>query len=435
MNSGQMIYNSIRKKLGKIGINSSATNFRFYCSEAFRRPNWRYFSLRNNRICVNLSTMDIKRILFSTIKDKLSSKNKIIILYGARQVGKTTLINEVLDSCPNRILRINADELKYLDVLSSRDLRKIRGLVDGYDVLFIDEAQRIPEIGINLKIIHDQLPQLRVIATGSSSFDLANKVQEPLTGRAWTYTLYPISFLELAQHHNSFELAEILEQCLIYGQYPEQLSIVNNNQKYQYLKELATSYLYRDALDLVHIKHADKLHNLLRLLAFQVGSLVSVAELATSLNLSKDTVSSYIQLLEKAFIIFRLKGYSRNLRKEITKMDKIYFYDLGVRNMVIDNLQPLANRNDQGALWENFLILERRKLLSYRFRNANTYFWRTYTGAELDYLEERDAALFGYEFKYNNKTPKAPKTWGATYPEAQFASVNVETYLEFITEL
>lgn len=379
--------------------------------------------------------MNIRRTLFSAIKDKLSSTNKILILYGARQVGKTTLINEVLDTFPGRILRINADEIKYLDILSSRDLRKIRSLVDGYDILFIDEAQRIPDIGVNLKIMHDQLPQLKVIATGSSSFDLANKVQEPLTGRTWTYNLFPISFLELTQHHNSFELGELLEQCLIYGQYPEQLSIVNNNEKYQHLKELTTSYLYRDALDLVHIKHADKLHNLLRLLAFQVGSPVSIAELATSLNISKDTVSSYIHLLEKAFILFRLKGYSRNLRKEITKMDKIYFYDLGVRNMVIDNLQPLTNRNDQGALWENFLVLERRKLLSYRFRNANTYFWRTYTGAELDYLEERDAALFGYEFKFNNKTPKAPKTWIATYPEAVYACVNKETYLQFITEL
>ena len=379
--------------------------------------------------------MNIQRILFATIKDKLSSTNKIIILYGARQVGKTTLINEVLDTFPGRILRINADELKYFDILSSRDLRKIRSLVDGYDILFIDEAQRIPDIGINLKIMHDQLPQLKVIATGSSSFDLANKVQEPLTGRSWTYNLFPISFLELTQHHNSYELGELLEQCLIYGQYPEQLSIVNNNEKYQHLKELTTSCLFRDALDLVHIKHADKLHNLLRLLSFQVGSLVSVAELANSLHISKDTVSSYIHLLEKAFVIFRLKGYSRNLRKEITKMDKIYFYDLGVRNMVIDNLQPLANRNDQDALWENFLILERRKLLSYRFRNANTYFWRTYTGAELDYLEERDAALFGYKFKYNNKTPNVPKTWIATYPEAVYACVNKETYLEFITVL
>lgn len=379
--------------------------------------------------------MNIQRILFPVIKNKLSSTEKIIILYGARQVGKTTLINEVLDTLPGRILRINADESKYLDILSSRDLRKIRSLVDGYNILFIDKAQRIPGIGINLKIMYDQLPQLKVIATGSSSFDLANKVQEPLTGRAWTYNLFPISFLELAQHHSGFELGELLEQCLIYGQYPEQLSIVNNNEKYQYLKELATSYLYRDALDLVHIKHADKLQNLLRLLAFQVGSLVSIAELASSLNIGKDTVSSYIHLLEKAFILFRLKGYSRNLRKEITKMDKIYFYDLGVRNMVIDNLQPLSNRNDQGALWENFLILERRKLLSYLFRNANTYFWRTYTGAELDYLEERDAALFGYEFKYNNKIPKAPKTWIATYPEAEYACVNKETYLEFITKL
>jgi len=379
--------------------------------------------------------MDIKRILFSTIKDKLSFTNKIIILYGARQVGKTTLINQVLDTFPVRILRINADELKYIDILSSRDLKKISSLVYGYDILFIDEAQRIPDIGINLKIMHDQLPQLKIVATGSSSFDLANKVQEPLTGRAWTYNLFPISFLELAQHHNSFELGELLEQCLIYGQYPEQLSIVNNNDKYQHLKELATSYLYRDTLDLVHVKHADKLHDLLRLLAFQVGSLVSVTELSNSLNISKDTVSSYIHLLEKAFIVFRLKGYSRNLRKEITKMDKIYFYDLGVRNMAIDNLQPLANRNDQGALWENFLILERRKLLSYLFRNANTYFWRTYTGAELDYLEERDAALFGYEFKYNRKAPKAPKSWLATYPEAVYSCVNKETYLEFVTKL
>lgn len=379
--------------------------------------------------------MNIKRTLLPTISDKLFSFDKVIILYGARQVGKTTLINEVLDTFPGRILRINADELKYLDILSSRDLRKINSLVDGYDILFIDEAQRIPDIGINLKIIHDQLPRLKVIATGSSSFDLANKVQEPLTGRAWTYTLFPISFLEMAQHHNRFELGELLEQCLIYGQYPEQLSIVNHNEKYQHLKELTTSYLYRDTLDLVHIKHADKLHNLLRLLAFQVGSLVSIAELANSLAISKDTVSSYIHLLEKAFIIFRLKGYSRNLRKEITKMDKIYFHDLGVRNMVIDNLQPLAHRNDQGALWENFLILERRKLLSYRFRNANTYFWRTYTGAELDYLEEHDAALFGYEFKYNHKTPTPPKTWIATYPEAVYACVNKDTYLNFITEL
>lgn len=379
--------------------------------------------------------MNIKRALFSTIKDKLAATNKIIILYGARQVGKTTLINEVLDTFPGRSLRINADELKYLDILSSRNLNKIRSLVDGYDVLFIDEAQRIPDIGLNLKIMHDQLPQLRVVAAGSSSFDLANKVQEPLTGRAWTFNLFPISFLELGQHYNSFELGELLEQGLIYGLYPEQLSIVNHNEKYQRLKELATSYLYRDTLELVHIKHAGKLHDLLRLLAFQVGSLVSLNELATSLNISKDTVSSYIHLLEKAFIIFRLKGYSRNLRKEITKMDKIYFYDLGVRNMVIDNLQPLVNRNDQGALWENFLILERRKLLAYRFRNANTYFWRTYTGAELDYLEERDAALFGYEFKYNSKTPGAPKTWISTYPEAVYACVNKETYLDFITEL
>lgn len=382
-----------------------------------------------------MAVMKIQRALFSTIKDKLASTDKVIILYGARQTGKTTLINDVLDVLPGRILRINADELKYLDILASRDLKKIRSLVDGYDVFFIDEAQRIPDIGINLKIMHDQLPRLKVIATGSSSFDLANQVQEPLTGRAWTYILYPISFLELAQQNNRFELEELLPQCLIYGQYPEQFSIVSSDGKYQHLKELTTSYLYRDALELAHIKHSEKLLKLLRLLAFQTGSLVSMTELANTLNISKDTVASYIQLLEKAFIIFRLPGYSRNLRKEITKMEKIYFCDPGVRNMVIGNLQPLADRNDQGALWENFLIMERRKLLAYRSGRANTYFWRTYTGAELDYIEEGEGVLAGYEFKYNNKTPKPPKTWNEVYPEAGYSCINLDTYFEFVTRL
>jgi predicted AAA+ superfamily ATPase len=377
--------------------------------------------------------MHIARSLFEPLKNNLLNDRKIIILYGPRQVGKTTLVNHILREIKEKKIEINADEKKYIDVLSSRDLQKMKLLVEGYDLLFIDEAQRIPDIGINLKILHDGLPDLKIIATGSSSFDLANKIKEPLTGRSRTFILYPISFHELTAYYNAFELQNRLEEYLVFGMYPELFSLPNSRGKSLYLQELSSAYLYKDILEISSIKHSAKIHNLLRLLAFQIGSEVSFAELGRSLQMSKDTVETYINLLEKSFVLFRVSGFSRNLRKEVTKMDKIYFYDLGVRNSIINNFNTFDYRDDQGKLWENFLMIERKKVLSYQFLHASMYFWRTYTGAELDYVEERDGQTYGFEFKFNQRQHKTPQSWKENYPDARYQCINLDNFHHFIT--
>lgn len=317
-------------------------------------------------------------------------------------------------------------------MLSSRDSARLKSLVAGYSLLFIDEAQRVPDIGINLKILHDQIPDLRIIATGSSSFDLASRVREPLTGRVWTYNLYPISFQELSGLYNRSELDSQLEDRLVFGSYPEVFSIENRDAREDYLYELGDAYLYKDVLELSSIRNSSKIRDLLRLLAYQVGSEVSRSELGTTLGMGKDTVASYIDLLEKSFVVFRLGGLHRNLRKEISRNDKIYFYDLGIRNMVIGDFKPLNQRNDVGQLWENFLIVERMKTLAYSRIHGRRFFWRTYTGAELDYVEEQSGQLSGYEFKYGSKKTHAPKAWKETYPEAGFDLINRDNYLDFI---
>src|SRR3989344_3223924 len=322
--------------------------------------------------------MYIPRILTTPIIEKLTSSKKGIIVYGARQVGKTTLVNKIISQLQLKTLTINGDQSRFIDIISSRDLGKIQSLVKGYELLFVDEAQRIPEIGINLKIILDQIPSLKVLVTGSSSLDLASKVSEPLTGRTWNYRLYPISFLELSRLYNRAELDNQLEERLVYGSYPEIFSITAGQQKIEYLRNLSDAYLYKDLIEFSGIKNSSKIHDLLKLLAFQIGHQVSLSELGKSLEISKDTVGHYIDLLEKSNIVFRLKGFSRNLRKEVVKMDKIYFFDLGIRNILIDNLNTLNNRSDSGPLWENFLIIERMKLLAYSQDYASAYFWRTY---------------------------------------------------------
>lgn len=374
----------------------------------------------------------IARLLEKQILGRLNSSDKIIILYGSRQVGKTTLIRQILKKAPYKTLSINADRREYAEVLSSRDFGKLQRLVKGYELLFIDEAQRIEDIGINLKILHDELPNLKIIATGSSSFELANITKEPLTGRTWTFTLYPVSLSELSLTHNRFELEQRLDDHLIFGMYPEVFSFSSTEDKVIYLKELSSSYLYKDILELADIRNPKAIYDLLRLLAYQTGSTVSLNELGRQLEMSKDTVARYIDLLEKAFVLFRLSGFSHNLRKEIVKMDKIFFCDLGIRNAVIENFNELNRRSDTGQLWENFLIIERIKAMSYRKQFANRYFWRTYTGAELDYVEERGGQLNGYEFKWAKKAAKAPKTWLEAYPGAGFQSINRENYLEFL---
>lgn len=376
----------------------------------------------------------IPRLYTTRLAEELRNARKILLLYGARQVGKTTLVRLLLRDYPGKILEINADEQPFLEALSSRDAQKLRGLVAGYDVLFLDEAQRIPDIGINLKILHDSLPVLKIIASGSSSLDLANRVREPLTGRTWTYTLYPISVGEWRQHSgaNEFETARQVETMLLYGMYPEVFSFENPARKIQYLHELTTAYLYKDILAIANVKYPEKLAQLLRLLAYQVGHQVSIQELTSTLQVHRDAVLNYLDLLEKAFVIFRLGGYNRNLRKEVTKMGKIFFYDTGVRNALIGNFSPLAERRDTGQLWENFLIAERLKSNAYAGRYGQSYFWRTHTGAELDLVEEFDGQLWGYEFKWGAKTSKPPQAWLSTYPESRYACINRENFVAWL---
>jgi len=376
--------------------------------------------------------MYISRKIEQAIIDHINSSNDIIVIYGARQVGKTTLIQNILENVALKHVSVNAEELKYQSVFSSRDLNVMKQLTEGYDLLFIDEAQAIEDIGLNIKILHDAIPQLKIILSGSSSFELSNKIKEPLTGRTKTFMLYPISFSELHSLYNSFELKTHLREALIIGTYPKLYAFPFRNEKIAHLSELASSYLYKDVLQFARLKHANKLYDLLRLLAFQIGNTVSIHELATNLKTSSETVERYIDLLEKSFIIFRVSGFSKNLRKEIRKKDKIFFYDLGIRNSIINNFSPIEDRTDVGQLWENFLFIERQKKLAYTQQVRNCYFWRTYTGSELDYVEEYDGKLFGYEFKWGKKTPKAPKTWIDTYSNSTFTYINQDNFLDFI---
>jgi predicted AAA+ superfamily ATPase len=378
----------------------------------------------------------IPRSYLASLKSDFSSSSKIIVLYGARQVGKTTLVRALLTTQEGRVLEINADERPYWEVLSSRDWAKLQALIEGYDILFIDEAQRIPDIGINLKILHDKAPWLRIIVTGSSSLDLASRVQEPLTGRIWTYVLYPISVSEWRRYTgaNAFETQSALGSFLRFGMYPEIFSMSTPAQKQRYLQEIVNSYLYKDILALANIKFPEKLQQLLKLLAYQIGSEVSVQELSKSLQIHRDAVLNYLDLLEKTFVIFRLGGFSGNMRKEVTKMDKVYFYDLGIRNALIGHFSDLAERNDVGQLWENFLLAERIKRNAYQQRFANYYFWRTYHGSELDLVEEAEGRLMGYEFKWGKRRNAPPSAWMEAYPHAGYQCYNNENFLEFLEE-
>ncbi len=375
--------------------------------------------------------MLIPRNITSSIIDDLSLTNKVVLIYGPRQSGKTTLSKLVIKKLDIKTLSVNGDQLKYVDVLSSRDLSKLKALVQGYDLLFIDEGQRIPNIGITLKILHDEIPQLKILVTGSSSFLLSGKITESLAGRKKTYTLFPIAIKELSDLYNPFEINAQLEERLIYGQYPEILNRTGYNEMEDYLEDISSSFIYKDIIELEHIKYPLKIRDLLRLLAFQIGSQVSIHELCKQLALNRETVERYLYLLEQAFVIFRLPAYSKNLRKEIRKSQKFYFYDNGIRNILINNLNLLPDRNDIGALWENFLITERLKKMYYERTRFNSFFWRTYSGSEIDYIEERAGNLFAYEFKYKKSKAKIPKSWQEQYG-SEFKVVNNENYLEFV---
>jgi uncharacterized protein len=357
-----------------------------------------------------------------------------VVLYGARRTGKTTLLRELLKSETEPTLLVSGEDITVQGYLASQSVEKLAAFVGRNRLLVVDEAQKVAQIGLNLKLIVDHIPNIRVIATGSSSFDLARSVGEPLTGRKITLKLFPLAQMEIGQTEQRHQTDANLESRLIYGSYPEVVLTPDNRAREQYLKEIVASYLYKDILELDGIRHSAKISRLLQLLAFQIGKEVSYTELATNLGMSKNTVDRYLDLLEKAFVLHKLGGFSRNLRGEITKNCRYYFLDTGIRNALINNFNPLQLRNDAGELWENYLVLERLKRQEYLGESANSYFWRTYRQQELDLVEEREGKLFGYEMKWGTAKAKPPGEWRTAYPEAEFCLVNQKNYLDFIGE-
>jgi predicted AAA+ superfamily ATPase len=377
--------------------------------------------------------MKINRLLLPQLAQNVRPGHATIV-YGPRRAGKTTLVHTYLESYTKRYLFLNADELASREALQAQDAKKLAELVHGVDLLVIDEAQRVDEIGLNIKILVDSLPNLAIIATGSASFDLANKINEPLTGRKTTFTLYPLSFAELYEHDPGLTPQQHLEQWLIWGGYPQSITSESATQREQFLSELVGSYLYKDILELEAVKRADKIVDLLRLLAFQIGGEVSVAELAANLSLNRDTVDRYLDLLEKVFVIFRVNGFSRNLRKEIAKNNRYYFYDNGVRNALIQNFNALKLRNDVGQLWENYIVSERRKTNQHKGHTVNSYFWRTYDQKEIDIVEESQGKIRGYEVKWGKEAvSKYTKSeFETAYPNSDVTTINTENFKKFL---
>jgi predicted AAA+ superfamily ATPase len=378
--------------------------------------------------------MYIPQIQLKNLKE-LVIPGKVMVIYGARRTGKTTLLKEFLKNESEPYTLVSGEDVTIQSYLSSQSIEKLKAFVGTTRLLVVDEAQKIPHIGINLKLIVDHIPDVRVIVTGSSSFDLARSTGEPLTGRKFTLKLFPLAQLEIGQIEKIYQTEANLENRLIYGSYPEIVLMPDNHGREQYLKEIVSSYLYKDVLELDGVRHSAKISRLLQLIAFQIGKEVSLSELGTSLGMSKNTVERYLDLLEKAFVVQRLTGFSRNLRNEITKNCRYYFLDNGIRNALINNFNLLEQRNDAGELWENYIIIERLKRQEYLSGAANNYFWRTYTKQELDFVEEREGRLFGYEIKWGKAKPRPPKEWLSAYPEASFEMINRENYLEFISIL
>jgi predicted AAA+ superfamily ATPase len=358
---------------------------------------------------------------------------KAVIIYGARRIGKTTLIKRFLQDIGEPYLLVSGEDITVQGYLASQSIEKLSAFVGVNRLLVVDEAQKVPNIGANLKLIIDHIPGIRIIATGSSSFDLARAVGEPLTGRKTTLRLYPLAQMEIEQTEQRHQTDANLESRLIYGSYPEVVLTNDNRAREQYLREIIASYLYKDVLELDGIRHSAKISRLLQMMAFQVGKEVSYTELGTSLGMSKNTVERYLDLLEKAFVIQRLSGFSRNLRSEITKNSRYYFLDNGVRNALINNFNALELRNDAGELWENYLVIERLKRQEYLQEPANNYFWRTYSQKEIDLVEEREGKLYGYEMKWGTVRAKPPKEWLEAYPNATWQLINRQNYLELIT--
>ena len=369
---------------------------------------------------------------YENTEEKLLQKGKVFVLIGPRRVGKTELIKKMISRIDGKIFSGTGDNLDLREVLSSQRLQRINSALGSYDLIFIDEAQRIPEIGYSIKLLIDSFPDKTIVLTGSSSFELAGQLGEPLTGRQKQKTLFPLSVIELYEQLGGMGVLEILDELLVFGSYPEVMKQQTEIDKTEYLHSLRDSYLLKDIFELEDLKYPGKLFDLLKLLAFQIGHEVSMNELANSLGLAKQSVERYISLLEKAFVVKRLGGFSRNLRNEITKSSRYYFLDNGVRNAIINNFNPVASRNDIGMLWQNFMVMERLKKQEYQRVFSNNYFWRTYDQKEIDLIEDRGGKLYAFEFKFGSKKIKVPKQWQNAYPDSEFTVVTPENFLEFL---
>ncbi|MCG6191518.1 ATP-binding protein [Maribellus maritimus] len=372
------------------------------------------------------------RDLSENIIKKLQS-NKVVIVFGARRVGKTVLVKELLEKINEPVLSLNGEDINVHDKLAIRSVENYKQLLGSYKFLYIDEAQKIPEIGLKLKLMIDEIEDLKIIISGSSSFDIHKDAGEPLTGRKYSFNLFALSENEYNQIENNIEKIDKVRERLIFGNYPELLHLPDREDKIDYLNEMVSSYLLKDILVYENIKNSQKIFNLLRLIAFQIGGEVSLQELGKQLGISKNTVEKYLDLLSKVFILHKVEGFSRNLRKEITKNSRWYFLDNGIRNAVIANFNPIESRNDIGSLWENYMISERLKYQEYKRLSSNNYFWRTYEQQEVDWVEERDGSLYGFEFKWKESKVKIPSQWKNAYPDSSFEVINQNNFEKWLT--
>jgi uncharacterized protein len=356
---------------------------------------------------------------------------KVIVVLGPRRVGKTFLLQQILKQQDEPYLYWSGEDVEVANSLANRSIGHYRQIIGSYRFLIIDEAQKIPEIGAVLKLMIDHIEGLKIIATGSSAFDLNKRLGEPLTGRKWTHYLFPFSESELRFLEDPITQISGLKQRMVLGNYPELIHLQNQVDKRGYMSGIVNDYLLKDILALDGLRNTHKLIDLLRLIAFQVGSEVSLSELGQQLAMDKGSVERYLNMLAEIFVLFNIRGFSRNLRKEITKSSKWYFHDNGIRNALIANFNPLESRNDQGLLWENYMISERIKRQHYDGIISNNYFWRTYDQQEIDWIEEREGKLFAYEMKWNKPHAKVPKAWAEAYPESSFEVVHQGSWMDF----
>ena len=365
------------------------------------------------------------------IKNKIKP-GKVVVLHGARRVGKTFLIKEYLKTVREKYILWNGEDFTVHELLSRRSVQNYKNILGSTKLLVIDEAHRIPDIGQVLKLIVDSFENLKIIVTGSSAFDIANLAGEPLTGRKYEIMLYPVSENEFLQFEKPEERHDNLLQRLVYGNMPEVINIDDSEDKAAYLRELVNSYLLKDILAFENIKNSSRLIDLLKLIAYQTGNEVSIEEIGRQIGMSKNTVEKYLDLLSKVFVVYRLNGFSRNLRKEVVKNSKWYFYDNGIRNAIVANFNHINLRDDRGMLWENYMMSERIKFHSYSGVVCNRYFWRTYDKQEIDLIEEREGKLFAYEVKWKNAKIKSPAAWQKAYPASTFNVITTENYSDWL---